>query len=128
MNTIFLSNDEVTVYLADLCERLVDLKDNMPMVWCPIGPSGGELTRVAMGVAGKLAAVDAAASVAWFLDRRRPQQFRQHSIGLPRAGDGRDVLEQVMDRCRAQAAQGRLEQNGSGQFEAALCQHVSVSG
>lgn len=52
MNTIFLSNEEVAAYLKDLWERLVALKDEMPTLWCPIGPSGGTLAQAAMRVAG----------------------------------------------------------------------------
>jgi hypothetical protein len=55
LNTIFLSNDEVAAYLKDLFERFVALEGEMPMVWCPIGPSGGALAQAAMLVAGDLA-------------------------------------------------------------------------
>lgn len=53
MNTIFLSNEEVAAYLRDLLDNLITLKEHMPMVWCPIGLSGGVIAREAMCVAGE---------------------------------------------------------------------------
>ena len=48
MNTIFLSDEEVSAYLRDLCERLKGLKNQVPTVWCPIGISGGSIARAAL--------------------------------------------------------------------------------
>lgn len=50
LNTIFISDEEVDAYLRDLCERLEDLKEQIPTVWCPIGVSGGSIQKAALGL------------------------------------------------------------------------------
>jgi GNAT superfamily N-acetyltransferase len=55
LNTIFLSDEEVAAYLKDFWSKLVALKEEMPKLWCPIGPSGGTLAQAAMQVAGDAA-------------------------------------------------------------------------
>ncbi len=54
MNTIHLSDEVVMGYLMDLWERLAALEGGVPMIWCPIGPSGVRLAQAAMRVAGDL--------------------------------------------------------------------------
>ena len=55
MNTVFLSDEEVSAYLRDLVARLAGLGADMPKTWCPIGPSGGGLAQAAMRAAPHLA-------------------------------------------------------------------------
>lgn len=45
MRTHFLGREEVDAYLRDLAHRLLHLGSERPLVWCPIGPSGGNLAR-----------------------------------------------------------------------------------
>ena len=40
LRTVFLAAEHVSAYLADFAGRLRGLKSEMPLVWCPLGPSG----------------------------------------------------------------------------------------
>lgn len=46
MITHFLSKEQVSAYCKDFADRIVDLGDEAPKVWCPIGFSGLEIFKI----------------------------------------------------------------------------------
>lgn len=46
MITHFLSNEQVSAYCKDFAVRIVDLGEEAPKVWCPIGFSGIEIFKI----------------------------------------------------------------------------------
>lgn len=45
MKTYFLGKEEIACYIADLADRLVELKSDFPLLWCAIGPSGESIAN-----------------------------------------------------------------------------------
>jgi GNAT superfamily N-acetyltransferase/hypoxanthine-guanine phosphoribosyltransferase len=46
LRTLYLGREEVDAYVSDFAERLEGLGDEFPTIWCPIGKSGDNFSRL----------------------------------------------------------------------------------
>jgi len=90
LNTILFSDEQVTAYLRDLMERLDNLGEETPKVWCPIGPSGAVLAQAAVRAGPHVAST--IQHVLLTFDRATEQVSFPQDENPRRAVEGRNVL------------------------------------